>query len=513
MGSECTCGGVSANVTKIVRSFLAAADDGDHRTVRTLVDEHGLVLCFYVPPARLLRILNATVAADPMLSDIAQVLQLFLSPRKTRRLRIGAVADGVGHRGSAALSSKAHLLYMLDLRLKGHPKAAARHSQGLREGAATIHPLRDACDGWPQFVAVQRGITEMLAGDFTAALTSFQEAQLRATTPGLEFLHREALARAALIHATFGDAVVAANLVARAASTPRTASWLEASLDVTVALVEVMVEQDPVVGIRILSELDQSHIGEMWPFFVHAEYRVLEVAAAYSRVSRRLEHLAKLPFARTDGEGYSGSVLALAEASNHIATGALRQAKTHLARADQSVVLTRVMSALLEAQTGTSQKAIALAREIRQHTVHLRRMEIWRVSILAGAYFAQGDSASAVNALQEVGQLDRPLDAHEATYFSAELRALGEQHVPKWPELAKVSVTYMDRLPNQGELLTGRELEVLRLLARGLSRQEISDTLFVTLNTLKSQLRSVYKKLGASSKEEALRKASSRGLV
>ncbi|UTX54615.1 helix-turn-helix transcriptional regulator [Leucobacter aridicollis] len=71
----------------------------------------------------------------------------------------------------------------------------------------------------------------------------------------------------------------------------------------------------------------------------------------------------------------------------------------------------------------------------------------------------------------------------------------------------------MDRLPNQGELLTGRELEVLRLLARGLSRQEISDTLFVTLNTLKSQLRSVYKKLGASSKEEALRKASSRGLV
>ncbi|WP_170219713.1 LuxR C-terminal-related transcriptional regulator [Leucobacter komagatae] len=481
--------------------------------MRALVEDHGLVLCFYVDPARLLRALDAAVAADPAHSDTAQVLQLFLSPPKTQRLRLAPVADGVGERASAALSAKAYLMYMLDLRLKGRPKEALQYSRGLREGAAIIHPLRDVCDGWPQFIAVQQGVTAMLAGDFTAALTSFQEAQMRATMPGLEFLHREALVRAALIHATFGDPGMAASLVGRAASIPRTASWAEASLDATVALVTVMIEEDPVVGIRMLAELDQSRIGEMWPFFIHAEYRVLEAAGAHSRVARRLEELAQLPFARTDGQGYSGSVLSLAEASRRIVTGALRQAKVPLARADQSVVLTRVMSALLEAQTGTAQKAIALAREIRQHTVHLRRMEIWRVSILSGAYLAQGDEARAVNALQEVGQLGRPIDEHEAAYFSAELRALGEQHVPGWPVLADVAATYMDRLPNQGELLTGRELEVLRLLARGLSRQEISDTLFVTLNTLKSQLRSVYRKLGASSREEALRSATSRGLI
>ncbi|MGO2141639.1 MAG: helix-turn-helix transcriptional regulator [Leucobacter sp.] len=41
----------------------------------------------------------------------------------------------------------------------------------------------------------------------------------------------------------------------------------------------------------------------------------------------------------------------------------------------------------------------------------------------------------------------------------------------------------------------------------------MSDTLFVTLNTVKSQLRSVYRKLGASSRDEALRNATSRGLI
>lgn len=93
-------------------------------------------------------------AADPAHSDTAQVLQLFLSPPKAQRLRLASVADGVGERASAALSAKAHLMYMLDLRLKGRPKEALQYSQGLREGAAIIHPLRDVCDGWPVFTDV-----------------------------------------------------------------------------------------------------------------------------------------------------------------------------------------------------------------------------------------------------------------------------------------------------------------------------------------------------------------------
>ena len=55
-------------------------------------------------------------------------------------------------------------------------------------------------------------------------------------------------------------------------------------------------------------------------------------------------------------------------------------------------------------------------------------------------------------------------------------------------------------LPNP---LSAQELRVLRLLAAGLSNGEIAQELVVSVNTIKSQLKSVYRKLNVSSREEA----------
>ncbi|GGH40863.1 helix-turn-helix transcriptional regulator [Microbacterium album] len=61
--------------------------------------------------------------------------------------------------------------------------------------------------------------------------------------------------------------------------------------------------------------------------------------------------------------------------------------------------------------------------------------------------------------------------------------------------------------------LTPREREVLLALVSTDSRAEIAERLFISLNTVKSQLRSVYAKLGASNREEALARALSFGLI
>ncbi len=53
--------------------------------------------------------------------------------------------------------------------------------------------------------------------------------------------------------------------------------------------------------------------------------------------------------------------------------------------------------------------------------------------------------------------------------------------------------------------LTARELEVLRLLQRGLSHHDIARELYLSDNTVKTHLRAVYRKLGAHSRPEALR--------
>jgi len=61
--------------------------------------------------------------------------------------------------------------------------------------------------------------------------------------------------------------------------------------------------------------------------------------------------------------------------------------------------------------------------------------------------------------------------------------------------------------------LSGRELTVLRMLSGGSSEREIGSELFVSFNTVHSHVKSIYRKLGASSRAEALERARERHLL
>ncbi len=57
------------------------------------------------------------------------------------------------------------------------------------------------------------------------------------------------------------------------------------------------------------------------------------------------------------------------------------------------------------------------------------------------------------------------------------------------------------------ERLSERELEVLRLIAAGLSNQKITEALFISLSTVKTHLRNIYGKLNVHRRTEAIVKA------
>ncbi|GAB4488698.1 MAG: hypothetical protein OHK0019_05340 [Saprospiraceae bacterium] len=61
--------------------------------------------------------------------------------------------------------------------------------------------------------------------------------------------------------------------------------------------------------------------------------------------------------------------------------------------------------------------------------------------------------------------------------------------------------------------ITPREMEVLELIAMGLSNQEIADRLFVLLNTVKTHPYNVFSKLNAQCRTQAIQKAKERGLL
>lgn len=69
--------------------------------------------------------------------------------------------------------------------------------------------------------------------------------------------------------------------------------------------------------------------------------------------------------------------------------------------------------------------------------------------------------------------------------------------------------------PTQGlvEPLSERELEVLHLLARGITYAEIAQQLVVSLNTVRFHIKSLYRKLGVYKQVKAIERARELGLL
>jgi LuxR family maltose regulon positive regulatory protein len=78
---------------------------------------------------------------------------------------------------------------------------------------------------------------------------------------------------------------------------------------------------------------------------------------------------------------------------------------------------------------------------------------------------------------------------------------------------AQVTVARAAVVPEPAVLLSDRELTVLALLPSLLSAREIAAEFTVSVNTVKSHIRSIYAKLGVSSRREAVLAAHDRGLM
>ncbi len=80
--------------------------------------------------------------------------------------------------------------------------------------------------------------------------------------------------------------------------------------------------------------------------------------------------------------------------------------------------------------------------------------------------------------------------------------------------LEEISSTLLvSKRSSDSDNLTDREIEVLHLLEKGLSKREVASTLFLSYNTIHSHTRSIYRKLEASSRAEAIAGAREQGLL
>jgi DNA-binding NarL/FixJ family response regulator len=117
------------------------------------------------------------------------------------------------------------------------------------------------------------------------------------------------------------------------------------------------------------------------------------------------------------------------------------------------------------------------------------------------------EMAAAVRAARQGLFVLHPL---AATMLLAELRADDTPLLENGSALE----TELDRRPQELiEPLSPRELDVLRLMVRGLSNKQIAKELVITEHTVKFHIRSILGKLGAANRTEAVTLALQKGLV
>ena len=110
-----------------------------------------------------------------------------------------------------------------------------------------------------------------------------------------------------------------------------------------------------------------------------------------------------------------------------------------------------------------------------------------RLPAQRGRLSGAGDAAGEVRCLDAADAiLDTLSDPGDLPRRSRDLRQRASSVMRTWTEF--------------GEELSDREIAVLQLAGEGLTQREIADQLFISYNTVKSHLRSTYRKLGATSR-------------
>jgi LuxR family maltose regulon positive regulatory protein len=147
------------------------------------------------------------------------------------------------------------------------------------------------------------------------------------------------------------------------------------------------------------------------------------------------------------------------------------------------------------------------------------------LSLQALAFGAQGDTSTALAALKRALSLAEPggyvrvfLDEGEPMaqlLYVAAAQGIAPGHVGRllalFPDVDSPSedVAQSEMI----EPLSDRELEVLRLIADGLSNQEIAQRLFLSLHTIKWHAGNIFGKLGVKNRARAVAKARALGLL
>jgi two-component system, NarL family, response regulator LiaR len=137
------------------------------------------------------------------------------------------------------------------------------------------------------------------------------------------------------------------------------------------------------------------------------------------------------------------------------------------------------------------------------------RAEMPGVEVIALTSVLEDASVTGAVRAGAIGYLLKDTDTDE---LGRAIKAAAEGRVHLAPEAAARLMREV-RAPESPEALTGRETEVLELLARGQANKQIATSLYVSEKTVKAHVSSILMKLGVKSRTQAALHAVRTGVV
>lgn len=402
---------------------------------------------------------------------------------------------------------------MLSHRLRGDFVAAkgvaarlrARTERNDAQGRRPIHDMAS-------FYLLHVGITEALLGDLEQSLRDFADVRSLRPKRGAELAEYDAALKSAVVHAALGRLVDAERLLDGAGSAPEVADPFASQLAGTITVARALIAVDrlsPDAPELVRAALEQNDGAEMWPFALLASTRWSIVTGD---LVGAIDEADRVAAARPLSPGsFLGRVVMLARAHAFAIMGEVGAAVQALdAVPDDSewnmaaVVRTRLSLALDgPAATLTAARRLivkpGLGPGARAETMLLAA---WAQTRLLGVPdVATAGPLGAVVAREGLWRiLQLAPERIVATIPGLEGAPEFERHLTH-PE------------PATSIRLTANELEVLDLLAGPESLPAIAKRRFVSVNTIKTQVASIYRRLGVHGRREAVAEAMRRGLL
>lgn len=371
-------------------------------------------------------------------------------------------------------------------------------------------------------VLCEWGVSRVLAVDLPGALRSFRDAHQVAELAQMPAMSRRAALGAAMVLCLVGDVRDARAWIERYESAAERDHEVVPPLlaEVAAAVREMLLlsQLEPFRADVILDlPLDRS-LGGLWAVGLLAK---TQVALITGRVAGLLDELddAARHLAHDSDSQLLGTLVACARVDLMLSLGQHLRARAVVERLSPTLQTVEVALARSAWATGNHVAAIEICQRLLREDVPTARVRISLLAVQAASEHARGRRAEAARAMQMmIHEVDAAEMYASLLYVPRAVLLDLEGDVPGLgPAIARIARLDLEHdmfpAPSAQTELSEREREVLAALARTGSVNGVATALFVTTNTVKTHLRSIYRKLGTHSARETVQRAVEFGLI